>query len=282
MPERIVVAVTESASTEYAVAWAAARAVDRVAHVTLVAASPEDRDDEAVPTARILLDAEGARVAEIVARTGVDIAVETRIVRGDLAHRLVEASDTIELIVIGHDHADHHGALVRHIVSGAHAAVAVIPAAGSVGRQGVVVGIDDSDVTPAAVAFAADEAARQGQPLIAASAWLPAPMPGDLTGSGDYLIGSVDPAGLYPVDLAPVATERIERALEPVRAAHPTLDVQVRVEEADAAQLLTDLAREATLLVVGTHGRGALARFFLGSVSTAVLADPTSPTIAVR
>ena len=35
-------------------------------------------------------------------------------------------------------------------------------------------------------------------------------------------------------------------------------------------------------LFVGTHGRGALARFFLGSVSTSVLEDPTSPTIAVR
>ena len=67
-----------------------------------------------------------------------------------------------------------------------------------------------------------------------------------------------------------------------MRAAHPALQVHARVDEADAAQLLTDLARDAALLVVGTHGRGALARFFLGSVSTSVLEDPTSPTIAVR
>ena len=282
MTERIVVAVTESASTEEAVTWAATRAAAREARLTLVATSPERADDEAVPTARILLDAEAARVREIVERLGVAVDVDAQTVQGDLAHGLVAMSEDAALLVLGHDHADHHDALVRHVVSGAHSAVAVVPHGSVVGRHGVVVGIDDSDVTPAAVAFAAEEALRRGEPLIAAGAWLPVPVSGDLTGSGDYLIGSADPAGLTPIDLGPVATERVERALAPVRAAHPALQVHARVDEADAAQLLTDLARDAALLVVGTHGRGALARFFLGSVSTSVLEDPTSPTIAVR
>ena len=282
MTERIVVAVTESASTEEAVTWAATRAAAREARLTLVATSPERADDEAVPTARILLEAEAARVREIVDRLGVPVDVDAQTVTGDLAHGLVAMSEDAALLVLGHDRADHHDALVRHVVSGAHTAVAVVPHGSVVGRHGVVVGIDDSDVTPAAVAFAADEALSRGEPLIAVSAWLPVPVSGDLTGSGDYLIGSADPAGLTPIDLGPVATERVERALARVRAAHPELQVHTRVEEADAAQLLTDLARDAALLVVGTHGRGALARFFLGSVSTSVLEDPTSPTIAVR
>ncbi|GAA1953456.1 universal stress protein [Microbacterium aquimaris] len=280
MSEPIVVAVTESASTVHAVEWAAARAAAHGARLLLLASSPEHGDTEAVPTARILLDAEEARIAQIAARLGIAIDVEARIVRGDLAHLLVEESEGAGMIVLGHDPAEH--ALARHVVSGAHCAVAVIPARDDTVRRGVVVGIDDSEVTEAAVAFAVDEAVRRGEPLIAASAWLPAPMPGDLTGSGDYLIGSADPAGLYPVDLAPVAADRIERALAPVRAAHPEVEVQTRVEETDAARLLTDLARDASVLIVGTHGRGALARFFLGSVSTAVLDDPASPTIAVR
>lgn len=41
-------------------------------------------------------------------------------------------------------------------------------------------------------------------------------------------------------------------------------------------------ARRADLLVVGTHGRSGLARFFLGSVAGRVVATATSPVLTVR
>jgi nucleotide-binding universal stress UspA family protein len=41
-------------------------------------------------------------------------------------------------------------------------------------------------------------------------------------------------------------------------------------------------ARRADLLVMGTHGRTGLARFFLGSVAARVLATATCPVLTIR
>jgi nucleotide-binding universal stress UspA family protein len=41
-------------------------------------------------------------------------------------------------------------------------------------------------------------------------------------------------------------------------------------------------ARKADLLVIGTHGRGGFARFFLGSVASRVVATATCPVLTVR
>jgi nucleotide-binding universal stress UspA family protein len=44
----------------------------------------------------------------------------------------------------------------------------------------------------------------------------------------------------------------------------------------------TAKARRADLLVIGTHGRSGLARFFLGSVAARVAASATCPVLIVR
>jgi universal stress protein A len=41
-------------------------------------------------------------------------------------------------------------------------------------------------------------------------------------------------------------------------------------------------ARKADLLVIGTHGRGGFARFFLGSVASRVVATAPCPVLTVR
>jgi nucleotide-binding universal stress UspA family protein len=41
-------------------------------------------------------------------------------------------------------------------------------------------------------------------------------------------------------------------------------------------------AANASLVVVGSHGRGAVARFLLGSVSHGVLARLAAPTVIAR
>ena len=67
-----------------------------------------------------------------------------------------------------------------------------------------------------------------------------------------------------------------------VVAAHPTLEIDRRVVVGDPVVALSDAADEASLLVVGSHGRGALARFLLGSVSHGMLAHLEGPTVVVR
>ncbi|RZI88178.1 MAG: universal stress protein, partial [Microbacterium sp.] len=46
--------------------------------------------------------------------------------------------------------------------------------------------------------------------------------------------------------------------------------------------VLNELAASARLTVVGTHGRGAVARFLLGSISQEVLSRLASVTAVVR
>ncbi|HEX4994617.1 MAG TPA: universal stress protein, partial [Methylomirabilota bacterium] len=41
-------------------------------------------------------------------------------------------------------------------------------------------------------------------------------------------------------------------------------------------------ARKADLLVIGTHGRTGLAKFFLGSVATRLVASAPCPVLTVR
>jgi len=55
-----------------------------------------------------------------------------------------------------------------------------------------------------------------------------------------------------------------------------------RTSDADAAEALALHARYADLLVIGTHGRTGLAKFFLGSVATRLVASAPCPVLTVR
>lgn len=275
MTERIVVGVTDAAASRRAVDWAAQRAAQTGAVLVLIAVTKDAEDSEAVSAGDILLEAETARLS--VAIADADLVVEAHAEHGDAVDVLVEASRDAALLVLGDPHPGHHwGDHGRRIATAAHCPVAVVPDVDLEGRSGVVVGIDGSEVTEAAVAFAAEEAVRRGERLIAVSAWSPV-LVGDGITSGlpgsDYL---------EPLDLQEPTEGLVEHALVAVRAAHPDLAIETQVQPGDAAQLLQEFASTAALLVVGTHGRGALARLFIGSVSDAVLTDAATPTIAVR
>ena len=275
MTERIVVGVTDAAASRRAVDWAAQRAAQTGAVLVLIAVTKGSEDSEAVSAGDILLEAEAARLS--VAITDATLVVEAHAERGDAVALLVEASRDGALLVLGDPHPGHHwGDHGRRIATAAHCAVAVVPDADLEGRSGVVVGIDGSEVTEAAVAFAAEEAVRRGERLIAVAAWSPA-LVGDGAMAGVSGIDYVE-----PIDLQEPTRQLADHALAAVRAAHPDLTIETHVQPGDPAQLLQEFASTAALLVVGTHGRGALARLFIGSVSDAVMTDAVTPTIAVR
>ena len=143
------------------------------------------------------------------------------------------------------------------------------------GRSGVVVGIDGSEVTSAALAFGAEEAVPPRGRLVAVAAGSPVLV-------GDGVMGVSGSDYIEPIDLQEPTEQLADHALAAVRAADPDLTIDTQVHPGDPAQLLQEFALHAALLVVGAHGRGALARLFIGSVSDAVLTDAVTPTIAVR
>ena len=279
MGEAIVVGITDAPVTHRAVDWAAQRAVERRQPLELLAivggavgAVGEDAIvDAALAQARDAAEGEASRIS----RGGLD--VRTRVDRGNPVAKLLEASGDAALLVIGSDYQGPgsraaRGAHGLRIAAGAHCPVVVVPDFDVTGRSGVVVGVDGSPVSEKAVAFAAAEADRLGEPLIALSVWTPLEVPRN--------------RGTYPVEyLENVAklTEEVQAlSLAGLRSQYPDLEIERRVERGYPSQLINELAATARLAVVGSHGRGALARFLLGSISQEVLGRLATVTAVVR
>lgn len=58
--------------------------------------------------------------------------------------------------------------------------------------------------------------------------------------------------------------------------------VQGKLVPGEAARQIIDAAKDADLVVMGTHGRGAVAHFLLGSVAERVIRKCTTPVLTIR
>lgn len=114
-----------------------------------------------------------------------------------------------------------------------------------------MVGVDGSVHGDNAVRWAAEQALVEHRPLVAVAA-----------GGG---AGSV----------ASVAVALAEQLC-------PGLSVEGLVTSGDPRHVLVELSREAHMLVLGSHGRGALTSLLLGSVSAAVSAHAACPVVVCR
>ncbi len=133
----------------------------------------------------------------------------------------------------------------------------------------VVVGVDGSPFSDAAVTWAVTYAAAHHAPLVLLHGV------GDL---GDSLIP-------YRVDAREMLTRESHRitshALTLVHSRDPDVDVSVHAVLEDARSALLGV-EHAGMLVVGTRGRGSIRTLVLGSVSQAVLSHADVPVTVVR
>ncbi|WP_309647361.1 universal stress protein [Nocardioides sp.] len=141
----------------------------------------------------------------------------------------------------------------------------------------IVVGIDGSAPSDAALDWAASEAVLSRRPLVISHA---APFP---AASGSAWLGTmgIDPA-LVHAQLRAESRDLLDAATARVTAAHPDLVVHVSMRLADPRQALLDLATEAHLVVVGSRGLGPMRSFLLGSVSLALTKHSSCPVVVVR
>lgn len=224
-------------------------------------------------------DADGAGAREWAFRRAEALSLTLRELliapTRDDAERVAAATADAEILVLPEEHGHAYRALIAH----AHCPVAIVPERLDAdhdgdARRGVLVGVDASDVSARALDFAAREAVRTGEPLVALAAWEPVSV-GTEPGLDLW-------TGPMPVDLTEATAGMLDRMLEPVRAAYPQLDVRTRIDVGDASSLIEDASRHAVLTVVGSHGRTGLSRLLLGSVSERVAAHVGSPTVIVR
>jgi nucleotide-binding universal stress UspA family protein len=137
----------------------------------------------------------------------------------------------------------------------------------------VVVGVDGSELSDAALTFAFETAAAHGVPLVAVHTWQDTHM----TGAWAALPGSVDWDWLQAEE-----EKRHTEHLGAWREKFPQVEVRAVVERARPEHALLAHAAGAQLLVVGSRGRGALAGLGLGSVSQSLLHHSECPVAVAR
>jgi nucleotide-binding universal stress UspA family protein len=212
----------------------------------------------------------------------IDITALTHTSR--VAYRLIAHSRSAALLVVGtRGHGELSGALLASVafaVSG-HARCPVVVVRGDgVSPPGpdrpIVVGVDGSPGSDAALRFAADTAAAESADLVVLAAHQSISARVWAESLGTEVTGR-------PFDqTAQQAAERaVEAAVEEALRRQPGLNVTSRVVTGPVLGALTSAAAGAGLLMVGTRGGGGFAGLRLGSVSRGVIHASPCPVAVI-
>jgi nucleotide-binding universal stress UspA family protein len=275
--QRIVVGVDGSVASGAALRWAGHLA--RTTGAELTAAHSHRRPYAEVPPeehARML-----AERAEILATQWVrpvedlGIEVRSRVIEGDPRGSLLAVVDEErpDLVVLGRSGAGggpgflHLGSVVEHIAHHADVPLAIIPSGDQTAISRIVLGVDGSDESAAAVRWCADVAAAAGAEVIAVTVEEPV---AEWTPSWDDRNWRRD------------AERDVERWVEPLTSTGVTPDI-VASEHLNPADGLLGVAsaRGADLLVIGTRGAGGFTGLRSGGVAMKVLHRASLPLVLV-
>jgi nucleotide-binding universal stress UspA family protein len=142
----------------------------------------------------------------------------------------------------------------------------------------IVVGIDGSEESAAALRWAVEEAKLRDARVEAVHAWSYVPM---TTAADSGLVPMSWTESTEMIDATHDAAQRAaEQQVESVLGAGH--DVAVALVQGDASDALLESAQGADLLVVGNRGRGALKEMLLGSTSGRIADHAPCPVVIVR
>lgn len=202
--------------------------------------------------------------------------VRGRLAAGPAPAVLVNQSENASLALIG-SHGRNGGATfvagssAVQLPAYAHCPVIVVRNAADRSRP-VVVGVDGSAASEAALAFGLEEAALRGQSLRAVyGCWEP-----DAIASAE--MGMI----ADPDELRLMAATRLERTMSPWREKYPYVDVEISLVMRTPRHTLLEAAAGAGLLVLGGRGLGGVAGLRLGAVSSAMLQHAPCSVAIVR
>ncbi|WP_083933631.1 universal stress protein [Kribbella catacumbae] len=284
----VLVGVDGSVSAQGALAWAAAEASSRRCPLRIIHTlnSPMignaldmifagDLNDGLQSAAEWVL-AEAEAHARHVAP---GIRVSGELFAGGAAPTLLSQAQGAALVVVGSRGLGGFRGLLVGSVSAAVATHAPCPvivvrphrdgtAFPTVPSGRVVVGVDGSEVSTAAIRFAFQEAARRRVGVTAVHAAMPTRQ---------------HPALVVPAEIVEqIEHQLFTEAMDSRRALFPGIDLEAKLVHSHPAQALIDESDGAELVVVGSHGRGGFAGMLLGSVSQAVLQHAACPVAVVH
>jgi nucleotide-binding universal stress UspA family protein len=291
--EVIVVGVDGSAGADAAVRWAAARAGGTGASLRLLYACPAPVPAPAMPLAATPygIDPDAyAQAAEAVVAAAADLArqhadrveVSTELQVGGAGQALIDASSAASLVVVGSRGLGGFtglllGSVGVQVSAHAHCPTVVVRGDGTPVAGPVVVGVDGSEPSHAAVGFAFAEASRMHTDLVALHAWQ-LPLPG---GVGEAAALALE-AGLGREMYEDAARQMLTDAVAPWRDRYRDVLVRQQTTQGGAAPALLTAAERAAMLVVGTRGHGGFAGLLLGCTSHALLHHATCPVAVIR
>jgi len=149
-------------------------------------------------------------------------------------------------------------------------------AAGSPDGARIVVGVDGSDGSLAAVHWAVGEARLRGAGLHLVMAWQYPQYYGAPNGLG---LG-MDPSGDTGTILAGAADTEITRLGKETEEGQ-NVAITWEAVEGHPAEVLVRTGKDAAMLVVGSHGHGGFVGALLGSVSQHVVAHARCPVVII-
>jgi nucleotide-binding universal stress UspA family protein len=291
----IAVGVDGSAESLVAAHWAAREARRRHLSLLLINAYTDPHLGYIpgyVPPAGLLdavREASGAvldNAAADIRHAFPNLSVNAESVHRDPRRALVDASTTATLTVVGSRGRGRIsevilGSVALYVASHAHSPLAVVPPTADISAAApdgpILLGVDGSNDSDAAVAFAFDEAAVRGTKLLAALVW------DDVTNYG---------SARWAAEMGPLEDEEEHAVLGEQLAGfadkYPDVTARQVVMTGRPAERLLSYAQglppglQPALIVVGSRGRGGVAGLLLGSTSQQLIAAALIPVIVVR
>jgi nucleotide-binding universal stress UspA family protein len=296
MTDEVVVGVDGSDRARTALAWGLQEARLRGGAVRPVTVWPEDGPPHAhdggigrpsvADFERDVLSRMSADAAEVAAATGCEaVPVHTEVRYGQPAQQLIDTAGDDGLLVVGsRGRGGVRGAVLGSVsqqcAQYGRGPVVVVrdddSSHGAVLWQGaasrVVVGVDGSAGSVAALRFAAAEARLRGGELHVVHAWMDT-----VSGYGG------PPWALSDTALRDQADDTLRESVEEAWRDGPP-GVQVRAETIEGVEwdVLTEVADAADLLVVGSRGRTGWSSLLLGSVGLRCITYAPCPVAVVR
>lgn len=135
----------------------------------------------------------------------------------------------------------------------------------------IVVGVDGSACSLAALRWAIEEGRLRGAKVHAVIAW-----------SYPHVSTYHEAAHALKLPLAEDAAATLERAVEEAAGEDPGVEIETEVVESRAAPALVEAGKDASLLVVGSRGLGGFTGLLLGSVSQQCAQHSPCPLVIVH
>lgn len=286
----VVVGVDDSDEARQAAGWAADEAVRRGTGLMLVSAySVPHRgllaydvvSDDFAATLRTRQQELHREIAAGLLARHPAVPITSAVETGHPVDVLLGRSAGAALLVVSTRERGRFRRVIGGSVALALAGHASVPVAvirpGTAGERSgpVVVGVDGSANSRPAVAVAFEAAAARRVELVAVHAW------------HDDMTLEVDDQGLIGADVGDETLLQIERALVSEELAgwaerYPDVVVQPVVRKGDVITELLDHSADASLVVVGSRGRGGFSGAMLGSTSQALITHAHAPVVVVR